>query len=413
MRSRRPLGGDEAVDVLAVDLGSPRPGRARSASARARGPGRRAASSPATRPPIEWPTRWARVDALAVEELAHGADQHARSPSPTSLNEPPWPGQVERVDRAVAAQRPDVEQPVVEVAAEAVQQHDRLAALALAQEAQRAAADVTVSGCGAGVLLGLAGHEASPRTRPRTRRCRRRRPTRRRSRRAGRRPGSRRPRPPRGGAARPPTGDSTTPLIFSVSTSATSSPTVDLGALLDEPVDDPPLGHRQAPLGHAQLLDHARAAVAAPVVSRIAVGDRRPASARRRPRATGENGTGVCGGVTIRGARLEVAERLAARRARRCPTANPQRGFASSTTTSRPVFSTLSRIVSSSSGDVVRGSTISHVDAVGRRAPRRPARRAAPCGRARPRSRRSPRARCWPRRTGSRTASSGTSPSSV
>jgi hypothetical protein len=38
----------------------------------------------------------------------------------------------------------------------------------------------------------------------------------------------------------------------------------------------------------------------------------------------------------------------------------PQRGPASSTTTIRPVFSTLSRIVSSSSGEVVRGSMISH-----------------------------------------------------
>src|SRR6185369_16386625 len=60
------------------------------------------------------------------------------------------------------------------------------------------------------------------------------------------------------------------------------------------------------------------------------------------------------------------------------------RGCASSTTTSRPVFSTLSSTVSSSSGLVVRRSTTSHSTRPRRAAPPPPA-RCAPCGRA-PRS---------------------------
>ena len=49
----------------------------------------------------------------------------------------------------------------------------------------------------------------------------------------------------------------------------------ELGPVLDEPVDEAALGHRQAPLGHAELLDaaalaHAVAGAAAPVVSRTA-----------------------------------------------------------------------------------------------------------------------------------------------
>ena len=63
--------------------------------------------------------------------------------------------EVERVHLALARQRLGVEEPVVEVAAEAVQEHERLAALALAQEAD-AVRDLRRW---TGVLLGLARHE--------------------------------------------------------------------------------------------------------------------------------------------------------------------------------------------------------------------------------------------------------------
>jgi hypothetical protein len=67
----------------------------------------------------------------------------------------------------------------------------------------------------------------------------------------------------------------------------------------------------------------------------------------------------VCGGVTIFGAAFR-SPNASWETSATTSAANPQRGLASSTTTSLPVFSTDSRIVSVSSGDVVRGSTISH-----------------------------------------------------
>ena len=76
-------------------------------------------------------------------------------------------------------------------------------------------------------------------------------------------------------------------------------------------------------------------------------------------RATGANGTGVCGAVTRRTGAFSAANALSATRAA-MSAAMLQRGVASSTTTSRPVRSTLSRIVSSSKGEVVRGSINSH-----------------------------------------------------
>ena len=67
--------------------------------------------------------------------------------------------QLERVDGVALRQRRRGEEPAVEVAAEAVQQQHRVAALALAQVAQRAGADLDGLGLGAGVLVGLAGDE--------------------------------------------------------------------------------------------------------------------------------------------------------------------------------------------------------------------------------------------------------------
>ncbi len=70
---------------------------------------------------------------------------------------------------------------------------------------------------------------------------------------------------------------------------------------------------------------------------------------------SGAKGTGLCGGETWRIGALN-AERTGSATMAEMSEVIPQRGEASSTTTRRPVFSTEARIVSSSSGEVVRGS---------------------------------------------------------
>ncbi|MNN71478.1 hypothetical protein D3C81_1874190 [compost metagenome] len=71
-----------------------------------------------------------------------------------------------------------------------------------------------------------------------------------------------------------------------------------------------------------------------------------------------ENGTGVCGAVTISIGPLSAPKAFCATSAL-MSVAIEQRGLASSITTRRPVFSTLSRMLSSSSGLVVRRSSTS------------------------------------------------------
>ena len=73
----------------------------------------------------------------------------------------------------------------------------------------------------------------------------------------------------------------------------------------------------------------------------------------------GENGTGVCGEDTILIGAFSELKAFCATKAE-TSVAILQRGWASSTTTRRPVFSTLSRILSSSIGEVVRKSITSH-----------------------------------------------------
>ena len=82
------------------------------------------------------------------------------------------------------------------------------------------------------------------------------------------------------------------------------------------------------------------------------------ASGMNRSSSASANGTGVCGPVTSWiGARSDPNASCATVAA--MSVASEQRGLASSTTTRRPVFSTDSRIVSMSSGLVVRGSITS------------------------------------------------------
>lgn len=67
------------------------------------------------------------------------------------------------------------------------------------------------------------------------------------------------------------------------------------------------------------------------------------------------NGTGACGPVTVRTAADSEANRCSAT-VPAMSVAMEHRGFDSSTTTSRDVFSTLAYTVSKSNGDSVRGS---------------------------------------------------------
>ena len=117
---------DEAVDVLARR--SPRPApRARSASATAPARARR----PRTRPPPGRPSSARRGARARCPWPSRNDAQRAPTRSPRLLDRAAVAREVERVDGPLRRQRLGVEQPVVEVAAEAVQEHERLAALAL------------------------------------------------------------------------------------------------------------------------------------------------------------------------------------------------------------------------------------------------------------------------------------------
>ena len=83
-----------------------------------------------------------------------------------------------------------------------------------------------------------------------------------------------------------------------------------------------------------------------------------PASGMYKSSKTSLNGTGVWGGVTLRIGALSDPKAFSAIRAE-MSVAMLHRGEASSTTTTRPVFSTLSRTVSSSNGEVVLRSMTS------------------------------------------------------
>ena len=181
-------------------------------------------------------------------------------------------GEVKRVDGAAGGQRLDIEQPVVEVTAEAVQQDERLAALAGTQEPQRARVDCHGLRRRPRLLLGLPGHEARLEV--------------------GHEGidvrlgdiglgdhaeqaadgdnvalGGHAPAqdPSHGGLDR-----AVDLLRLDLGHLVTDG---ELRALVHQPLEDPALGHGQAPLGHAQLLDvraHRALAVAAPATSRTA-----------------------------------------------------------------------------------------------------------------------------------------------
>src|SRR5205807_1652891 len=122
-----------------------------------------------------------------------------------------------------------------------------------------------------------------------------------------------------------------------------------------EPAIDPGRFHRQPPLGQGDLVNRCHQWYSR---TRLTAASILAGLGMYRSSSTSLNGTGVCGAVTCS---------IGAFRARNAFWATSpamseamlQRGLDSSTTTKRPVFSTLSRMVSSSSGDVVRGSMIS------------------------------------------------------
>ncbi len=210
------------------------------------------------------------LDALAVEELADGADQQRDIAVARLLDRAAVARQVERVDGAVGRQRLGVEQPVVEVAAEAVQEHERLAALALAQEPQRADADRDRLGLGARVLLGLAGNErrlelGDERVDVGVGHVG--------ARHHGEQAADRHDVALARHAPAQHAGDGRLDDAVDLLGLDLGHLVADghVGALLDEPLDEAALGHGQAPLGHAQLLDlRAHAGVAAPAVARTA-----------------------------------------------------------------------------------------------------------------------------------------------
>jgi hypothetical protein len=209
-------------------------------------------------------------DVLAVEEPAQGGDQVRKAAG--LLGRAAVARQVERVHGAVAAQRLDVEQPVVQVAAEAVQEHDRLAALARAQEAQAQPAHRHGLRRRPGLLLGRLGDEGGlevghegvdvgvghARVGDHAEQA------------ADRDHVALRGHPPAEDARRGRLDRAVDLLRLDL---GDLGPHGQLGALVHEPRDEPPLGHGQAPLGHAQLLDrraHRAPAVAAPATSRTA-----------------------------------------------------------------------------------------------------------------------------------------------
>src|ERR1019366_3164375 len=127
------------------------------------------------------------------------------------------------------------------------------------------------------------------------------------------------------------------------------------GALRLQPCHDLALGHGQTPFGHGDRGDgHLRYSCTARTAAAI-----RSGSGIYSFSSPGANGTGVCGAVTRRIGAFSAPNALSATSAA-MSVAMLQRGVASSTMTSRPVRVTLSTIVSSSSGDVVRGSISSH-----------------------------------------------------
>ena len=159
----------------------------------------------------------------------------------------------------------------------------------------------------------------------------------------------------------PAAGDSTAPSIFSVSTSATSSPTATSApSSTSQSVSWPSVIDRPH-LGMPSLVTPSVMPWPRPCRrwSADGVGDLGGAGDVRVLQRRAERRPACAARVTICGGALRSSKLFWATSAT-MSAAMPQRGLASSTTTSRPVFSTDSRIVSSSSGAVVRRSMISH-----------------------------------------------------
>jgi hypothetical protein len=171
-------------------------------------------------------------------------------------------------ERARLGQRGRGEEPVVEVAAEAVQEQHRVAALALAQVPQRARADLDRLGLGACVLVALARHErrlelghegVDVGVRRLGVRHHREQPADR-DRLAGRRD------LPAQHAGHRALHGAVELVGLDLGHLVADG---DLGPLVDQPRDEAALGHGQSPLGHAQLLDvGAHAFAVAPATSR-------------------------------------------------------------------------------------------------------------------------------------------------
>jgi hypothetical protein len=180
------------------------------------------------------------------------------------------PGKVERVDGVVGCQGGSGEQPVVEIATEAVDEHDGLAALALTQVSQRPGCHLDSLRRSGGVLPGFAGNEGRLELRHeginvRIRHIR--------LRDHAEEPADGNQLTGRGNASVQDPGDralhGTVELVG-----------LDFGhliadsdddALIDQPFDQAALRHRQAPLGHRELMDfggHAEAARVASATSR-------------------------------------------------------------------------------------------------------------------------------------------------
>ena len=244
---------DEAVEVVAVDLLAQARGRHERQRGRA---GRVAQGDARGHEPAERVAH--EVRALAgpgCRGTARPRRRGSRGRRAHVLGRAAVARQLERVHRVALGQRRRREEPVVEVAAEAVQEHDRRRRLALAQEAQGPGGDRDGLRRGPGVLLALAGDERGLELLDEgVDRRRRGRPRRRSRQQPADRDGVADARP-RAGAGRPATGrlDRAVELVGLDLGHLVADG--DLGALVDEPIDEAALGHRQAPLGHAQLLD--------------------------------------------------------------------------------------------------------------------------------------------------------------
>ena len=88
-----------------------------------------------------------------VKELLYRIDQELEIARPDVLRGAAVTGQLERVDDVVGRQGGSNEQPVVEIATEPVQKHDRLAGVPLSEVAQRSCGHPHGLSCGTGVLL--------------------------------------------------------------------------------------------------------------------------------------------------------------------------------------------------------------------------------------------------------------------